>query len=94
MDIVRHNWLVLGSESPKMFRFVLFRTIIVRETSSDFQKNFRGEALTGSPKYGHFLTPMARLGFRFSKHFSFCLIWNYKTLRDSERASCVWLRPY
>jgi hypothetical protein len=67
MDIVRHNWLVLGSESPNIFCFVLFGTIRHRETSGVFQKNLRAERLAGRPQHGHCLTQlMARLKFKES----------------------------
>jgi uncharacterized protein Usg len=32
MDILWHNWIVLGSESPNIFCFVLFRIIRLQET--------------------------------------------------------------
>jgi hypothetical protein len=79
MDIPWHNWLVLGSESPNIFCFVLFGIIRLQET---FEKILSAGRSAGSSQYGYSLAQLARFGFRVSKYFLFCLIWDYKTSRD------------
>jgi hypothetical protein len=66
MAIPWHNWLVLGSESPNIFCFVLFEIIGLQET---FDKKLVAGRSAGSPQYGYSLAQLARFGFRVSKHF-------------------------
>jgi hypothetical protein len=65
-----------------MFCFVFFGIIRLQET---FKNILWAERLSGSPQYGYSLAQLARFGFRFSKHFLFCLIWDYKTSRDIQK---------
>jgi hypothetical protein len=99
MDIPWHNWLVLGSESPNIFCFVLLEIIRLQET---YKNILRATRSSGSPQYGYSLAQLARFGFRVSKHFLFCLIWDYKTSGDLQtyfmcweilRKSSIWIFP-
>jgi hypothetical protein len=73
MDIPWHNWIVLGSESPNIFCFVLFGIIRLQET---FEKKNEGLKINRKSSIYYSLGQLARFEFIDSKHFSFCLIWD------------------
>jgi hypothetical protein len=43
-----------------------------------------------SPQYEYSLAQLACFGFRVSKHFLFCLIWDYKTSGDLSKYFMSW----
>jgi hypothetical protein len=75
IDIPRHNWLVLGSESPNIFCSVLFGIIRLQDSYKNFEISRKSSIWIFHGTTGSFCVQSLQF-------FLFCLIWDYKTSRD------------